>query len=96
MKHGIFTLKEECRLSLFDNRILRQIIGHKKDENNEWRRLNNGETSKFVLFPNIIKVIKSIRLRWADRVARMEEGRSAFQMLTGKTYRKEAFRNTWA
>ena len=42
--------------------------------------------------PNIVILIKYRRLRWAGHVARMEEGRSAFKMLTGKTYKKEIFR----
>ena len=47
----------------------------------EWRRLHNEELHNS---PNIVKVIKSRRLRWAGHIARMEEGRSAFKMLTGK------------
>jgi hypothetical protein len=42
--------------------------------------------------PNIVRVIKSIRLRWAGHVARMEEGRSAFKILTGCIYRKQTFK----
>ena len=52
--------------------------------------MESGEGSTMSLYrsPNIVRVIKSRRLRWVGHVARMEEGRSAFKMLTGKTYRK--------
>ena len=58
---------------MFENRMLRQIFGPKRDENGEWRSLHN-----------IVRVIKSRRLRWAGHEARKEEGRSAFKILTGK------------
>ena len=54
------------------------------DENGEWRRLHNEEIHSLYRSPNIVRVIKSRRLRWAGHVARMEERRSAFKMLTGK------------
>ena len=50
----------------------------------EWRRLPYEELHNLYHSPNIVKVIKSRRLRWADHVARMEEGRSAFKILSGK------------
>ena len=50
----------------------------------EWRRLHNEELLSLYHSPNIIEVIKSRRLRWADHVVRMEEDRSAFKILTGK------------
>ena len=71
---------------VFENRILRRIFGPKRDENGEWRRLHNEELLYFS--PNIVRVIKSKRLRWAGHVARMEEGRSAFKILTGKPTEK--------
>ena len=71
------------KLSVFENRILRRIFGPKRDENREWRRLHNEELHR-LYSPNIVRVIKSRRLRWARHVARMEEGRSAFKILTGK------------
>ena len=49
-------LREECRLRVFENRILRRMFGPKRDDNEEWRRLHNEE-------PNIVRVIKSRRLR---------------------------------
>ena len=72
------TLRKECRLRVFENRILRRIFGPKREENGEWRRLHNKEFHSLVRSPNIVRVIKSRRLRWAGHVARIEEGRSAF------------------
>ena len=77
-------LREECRLRVFENRILRRIFGPKRDENGEWRRLHNEELHSLYRSHNIIKVNKSRRLRWAGHVARIEEGKSAFN-------RKETF-----
>ena len=78
------TLGEESRLRVFENRILRRIFGPKRDENGEWRRLHNEEFHSLYRLPNVVRVIKSRRLRWAGHVVRMEEGRSAFKILTGK------------
>ena len=77
-------LKEEFRLRVFENRILRRIFGSKRNENGEWRRLHNEELDSLYRSPNIVRVIKSRRLRWAGHVTRMEEGRSAFKILKGK------------
>ena len=66
-------------------------IWPKRDENGEWRRLHNEEFHSLYRSANIVKVIKSRRLRWAGHEARMGEGRSAFKILTDKTYRKEIF-----
>ena len=78
---------EECRLRVFENRILRRIFGPKGDENGEWRRLHNEKLYSLYCSLNIIRVIKSRRLRWTGHVARMEEGRSGFKILTGKPTR---------
>ena len=72
------TLREECMLKVFKNRILRQIFG----PNGEWRRLHNEELHSLYRSPNIARVIKSRRLRWAGHSARMEEDRSVFKILT--------------
>ena len=77
------TLTEECRLRVFEDKILRRIFGPKRNVNGEWRRLHNEEFHSLVRSPNIVKVIRSTGLRWAGHVARMEEGRSAFKILTG-------------
>ena len=68
---GLLTLREESRLRVFENRILRRILGPKRDENGEWRRQHNEELHSLYRSPNIVRVIKSRRLRWAGHVARM-------------------------
>jgi hypothetical protein len=78
------TLREERRLRVFENRILRRIFGHKSDENWKWRRLHNEELHSLYRSPNIARVMKSRRMKWVGHVARMEEGRSALKILTGK------------
>ena len=78
------TLREESRLRVFENRILRSIFGSKRDENGEWKRLHNEELHSLYSSPNIARVIKFRWLRWAEHVVRMEEGNSAFKILTGK------------
>ena len=65
---------EERRLRVFENRVLRRIFGPKRDEiTGEWRRLHNKELYAVFFSPNIIRVIKSRRLRWAWHLACMEE-----------------------
>ena len=59
-------------------------MGPKGDENGEWKRLHNGELHSLNRSPNIVRMIKSRKLRWAGHIVRMEEGRSAFKILTGK------------
>ena len=68
---------------VFENRILKRIFEPKRDESVEWRRLHNEELNWFYRSPNITRGIRSRRLRWGGHVARMEEGRSAFKILTG-------------
>ena len=65
------TLREESRLRVFENRTQRRIFGPKRNENGEWRRLHNEELHSLYRSPNIVRVIKSRRLRWAGYVARM-------------------------
>ena len=76
------TLREERSLRVFENRILRRIFGPKRDANGEWRRLHNEELHSSYR-STIARMIKPRRLRWAGHAARMEEGRSAFKILTG-------------
>ena len=74
----------ENNINVFENRILRRIFGPKRDENGEWGKFHNKELNSLYRSANIVRVIKSSRLRWAGHVAIMEEGRSAFKILTGK------------
>ena len=83
-KAWCLTLREELRLRVFENMTLRRVFGPKKDENEDWRRLQNQKFHSLYRSPNIVKVILSRRLRWAWHVARMEEGRNAFKIVTGK------------
>jgi hypothetical protein len=80
------TLKEEGRLRVFENRVLRRIFGPKRDEVTvEWRRLHNEVLDSLYSSPNIIRVTKSRRLRWAEHdVARMGERRGAYRVLVSK------------
>ena len=78
------TLREECRVMVFVNRILRRIFGPKRDANGEWRRIHNEQIHSLYRSPNVVTAIKSIRLGWAGHVAKMEEGSSAFKILTSK------------
>jgi hypothetical protein len=63
-------------------------IGPKDDENGEWRKLHNEELRNLYRSPNIVRLIKSRRLRWAGHITRKEEGRTAFKILTGKPIEK--------
>jgi hypothetical protein len=70
---------------VFENRVLRRIFGPKRDKvTGEWRRLYNEELNDLYSSPTIIRVIKSRRMRWAEHVARMGEGRGAYSILVGR------------
>ena len=81
------TLKEECRLRVFENWILGQIFGLKREANGQWRRLYNEELHGLYPLSNILRVIKSRRLRWAGHVAIMER-QEYFQNFNRQTCRK--------
>jgi len=75
----------ERRLRVFETRILRRIFGPKRDEvTGEWRKLHNEEPNDLYSSPNIVRVIKSRRMRWAGHVARMGERRGVYRVLVGK------------
>jgi hypothetical protein len=83
------TLREERRLRVFENRVLRRVFGPKRDEvTGELRKLHNEELSDLYSLPNIVRVVESRRMRWAGRVARMGEGRCMHSVLVGKHERK--------
>jgi hypothetical protein len=83
------TLREEHRLRVFENRVLRRIFGPKRGEvTGEWRKLHNEELHILYSSPNIIRQIKSRRMRLAGHVARM--GKESVQGFGGKARRKEA------
>jgi hypothetical protein len=69
--------REEYRLRVFENRVLRRIFGPKRDEvTGEWRNLHNEELHILYSSPNVIRQINSRRMRWAGHVARMGEQRN--------------------
>jgi len=69
---------------VFENRVLRRIFGLKRDEvTGEWRKLHNEELND-LYSPNIFRVIKSRRMRWAGHVARMGERRDEYRILLGR------------
>jgi hypothetical protein len=78
------TLGEEHRLRIFENRVLGKIFGPKREEDVSWRKLHNDELHSLYSSPNVVKVIKSRRMRWAGHVARMGEGRVVYRVLVGR------------
>jgi hypothetical protein len=75
------TLREEHRLRVFENMVLRKIFGPKREVDGSWRKLHNNELHNLYSSPNIVRVIKSRRMRWAGHVARMGEGRGVYGVL---------------
>ena len=70
------TLREERKLRVFENMVLRRIFGPRRDEvMGEWRRMHNEELNDLYSSPNIVLLIKSRRMRWTGHVARMGEER---------------------
>ena len=81
----LLTLREECRLRVFENRVLSRIFGPKRDEvTGEWRKLHNEELNDLYSTPIIVQVIKSRRMRWAGHVACMGERTCVYRVLVGK------------
>ena len=79
------TLREESKLRVYENMVLRRIYGPRRDEvTGEWRRLHNKEPNDLYSSPNIVRVIKLRRMRWAGHVARMGEERGVYRVLVGK------------
>jgi hypothetical protein len=85
-------LREERRLKVFENKVLRKVFGPKKDEvTGEWRKLHNEELSDLYFLPNIMRVVKSRRMRWARHVARMRRG----EVCTGFWFGNPRERDHW-
>ena len=78
-------LREKRRLGVFETWVLRRIFGTKRDKvRGEWRKLHNEQINDLYCSPNIVRVIKSRRMRWVVHVARMGEGRRIYRVLVGK------------
>ena len=76
------TLREERKLRVFENRVLRRVVGPKREEvTGERRKLHNEEMYSL---PNIMRVVKSRRMKWVGHVARVWEGRDVHRVLVGK------------
>jgi hypothetical protein len=79
------TVREEHKLRVFQNRVLRRIFGPKRDGvMGGWRKLHNEEVHNLYSSPSIMRIIKSRRMRWAEHVARMGEKRNMYRLLVGK------------
>jgi hypothetical protein len=90
-------LREERRLRVFENRVLRRIFGPKRDEvTGEWRKLHNEELNDLYCSPNIIRLIKSRRTRWAVHVASKGERKGVYRVLVGTAEEAETTWNTKA
>jgi hypothetical protein len=80
---------DKHRLKVFEDRVLRRIFGSKRDEMvGGWRKLQNGEFRNLSSSPNIIRMIKWERIRWAGQVARIGANRNAYRLLIGKLEEK--------
>jgi hypothetical protein len=83
------TVREEYKLRVFENRVLRRVFGPKRDGvMGGWRKLHNEELHNLYSSPSIIRIIKSRRIRWAGHVARMGEKKNVYRLLVGKRERK--------
>jgi hypothetical protein len=64
--------------------VLRRIFGPRREEDGSWRKLHNDELHSLYSSPNIVRVIKSRRMRWAGQVARMGEGGGVYRVFVGR------------
>jgi hypothetical protein len=77
-------LRKEHRLRVYENRVLRRIFGPKREEDGSCRKLHNDELHSLYSSPNIVRVIKSRRMRCTGHVARMRKGRVVYRVLVGR------------
>jgi hypothetical protein len=90
------TLREEHRLRVIENRVLRNIFGPKRDEvTGGWRKLHNEKLHNLYSSPNIFGMIKSRRMRWAGHVVRMRAKSNAYRILVGKPEGKGPLGTVW-
>jgi hypothetical protein len=79
------TLREEHRLRVFENRMLRRMFGPRRDDmTGKWREHHNEELRNLYSSPSIIRLLKSRRMRWSGHVARMRAKKNAYRLLVGK------------
>jgi hypothetical protein len=79
------TLREEHRLGVFENRVLRRIFGPEREEvTGELRKLRNEELHELYSSPSIIRIMKSRRMRWVGHITRMGEKKNMYRLLVGK------------
>jgi hypothetical protein len=79
------TLREEHRLRVFENRVLRRIFGPKREEvTGGWRKLHNEELHNSYSSPSLIRTIMPRRIRWAGHIERMVEKRNLYRIVVGK------------
>ena len=90
------TLREECRLRVFENGVLRRIFEPKRDKvTGEWRKLCNEELNVLYSSPNTFRVIKLRRMKWVGYVARMVERRGVYRVLVGRPERQRPLGRPW-
>jgi hypothetical protein len=93
------TIREEHKLRVFENRVLRRIFGPKRDEVTvEWRKLHSVELHNVYSSANVFRQIKSRRMRWAGHVARMVQGKNMYRVLVAKSEGKRTLgrqRHRW-
>jgi hypothetical protein len=77
-------LREEHRLRVSENRVLRRIFGPEREEDGSWRKLHNDELHNLYSSPNIVRVIKSRRMRWTGHAARRGKGRGVHRVSVGR------------
>jgi hypothetical protein len=91
-------LREEHELRVFEKRVLRRIFGPKREEDGSWSKLRNDGLQNLHSSPNIVRVIKARRMRWAGHVERVAEGRGVYRVLVERTEGKrplERSRRKW-